>query len=164
MGDKTISDDQGIVNHLSNYFSSNYRALTYLMETTISNCGSHREEHMEDITVYGSDVLAAIDSLYENKISGPDEIFARILKECRNELVELLEIIFNSSLSSGDVPNDWKLANVTPVLRKGKGFALDNYRLISLTSLVCKLLEKIIKRKLQLYRYAPFDQGQSARI
>ena len=43
------------------------------------------------------------------------------------------------------VPNAWKEAGVTPLFKKGKKYDRQNYRPVSLTSIVCKILESIIK-------------------
>jgi len=53
-------------------------------------------------------------------------------------------LIFNQSLQSGQVPKDWKLANVTPVYKNGQRNMPNNYWHISLTSQACKILEPII--------------------
>ena len=44
---------------------------------------------------------------------------------------------------TGDLPEDWLLANVTPIFKKGDWADPGNYRPISLTSICCKLLEHI---------------------
>ena len=46
------------------------------------------------------------------------------------------------------MPNEWKLANVTPIFKKGSKSLPSNYRPISLTSVVCKMLETLIRDKL----------------
>ena len=51
-------------------------------------------------------------------------------------------------MQSGSMPDDWKLANVTPIFKKGSKALPSNYRPISLTSVVCKMLETLIKDKL----------------
>ena len=48
-------------------------------------------------------------------------------------------------MNSGDIPNDWKKANVTVVFSKRTRHCTLNYGPISLTSIVCKILESIIK-------------------
>ena len=49
------------------------------------------------------------------------------------------------SLNSGLIPNDWKIAHVTPLFKKGSKCECKNYRPVSLTSILCKILESIIK-------------------
>ena len=67
------------------------------------------------------------------------------------EITEPLTIIFNKSISESSVVDDWKAANVTPLFKKGPESKASSYRPISLTSVVCKMLESIIKQKLVQY-------------
>ena len=53
--------------------------------------------------------------------------------------------ILNSSLESGQVPEDWRVANVTTLFKKGSREELGNYRPVSLTSVVGKVIETLIK-------------------
>ena len=55
-----------------------------------------------------------------------------------------LTVLFQASLNQGIIPNDWKKAFVVPIFKKGDHSSPANYRPISLTSVVCKLLEHII--------------------
>ena len=48
----------------------------------------------------------------------------------------------NFTLSLGNIPTDWKVANVVPILKSGKNNLADNYRPISLTSVVVKMLAR----------------------
>lgn len=56
-----------------------------------------------------------------------------------------LKKIFNKSISSGECPTDWRSANVAPIHKKGDRTYPSNYRPISLTSQVCKILESIVR-------------------
>ena len=53
-------------------------------------------------------------------------------------------MIYNQSIQSGCVPQDWRDADVNPLFKKGARLACSNYRPISLTSHIVKLLERII--------------------
>ena len=75
------------------------------------------------------------------KASGPDDIPARALKELAQELAAPLSFVFNQSLTSGVIPDDWKNAHVSPIHKKGSKHQAENYRLISLTCICSKLLE-----------------------
>ena len=61
------------------------------------------------------------------------------------EIVDPLVVIFQNSLDSGIVPTDWRVANVSPLFKKGGRVKTGNYRPLSLTSVLGKLLESIIK-------------------
>jgi len=53
--------------------------------------------------------------------------------------------LFNKSLVTGEVPTDWKLANVTPIFKKVKKSGVSNYRPVSLTVNLCKVFESILR-------------------
>ena len=53
-----------------------------------------------------------LDGLNVHIASGPDGLNAKVLKECSNEISQILALIFNESLALGDVPEDWGQANV----------------------------------------------------
>ena len=92
--------------------------------------------------------MEGLSRLKEFSAHGPDEIPTKLLKDYAIYLAEPLTIIFNKSLASGTIPNVWKSANMTPIYKKGKKCDPANYRTISLTSVPCKLLEGIIKKKI----------------
>ena len=79
-----------------------------------------------------------------HKSLGPDGIHPRILKQLADVIVGPLSIIFQWSWESGEVPVDWKLANVVPIFKKGKKEDPGNYRPVSLTSVPAKIMEKVI--------------------
>ena len=79
---------------------------------------------------------------------GIDGITSSILKELNNIICKPLAIVFNKSLSEGFVPEDWRLANVTTIFKKGVKCKPENYRPISLTSLVCKTTESLLRDKI----------------
>ena len=80
--------------------------------------------------------------------SGPDDIYPKILYEVRYEILESLCYLFNLSLSTGKLPNDWKEAIIVPIYKNGDRILASNYRPVSLTSVVCKLLERLIRDEL----------------
>ncbi len=89
-----------------------------------------------------------IRNLRKDAAAGPDGISPRLLKDFETELSVPLEILFNKSLREGEVPSDWRKANVAPIYKKGPKGDPGNYRPVSLTSVPCKILESLIKDKL----------------
>ena len=69
--------------------------------------------------------------------------------QCHPVFVEsyalLIVRVFNLSLKKGVVPFEWKEANIIPLFKKGSRNKSENYRPVSLTSVICKLLERLIK-------------------
>ena len=75
----------------------------------------------------------------------------RMLKFCSSSISEPLAALFNSSLTSGKVPSEWKISRITPIHKKGDASNIANYRPISLLSLVGKLLERLVHSALMGY-------------
>ena len=80
-----------------------------------------------------------------NKLCGPDGLHSYILKTLASELSISLSIILNSSLKQKQLPKEWKQANVSAIFKKGESKNPANYRPVSLTSIVCKTMKKIIR-------------------
>ena len=57
--------------------------------------------------------------------------------------------LFNKSLRAGMVPDEWKLANIVPVYKKGDREHVENYRPISLLSLVSKVFERCVSNTIK---------------
>ncbi len=67
-----------------------------------------------------------------------------MLRELADVVAKPLSIILRQSWLTGDVPVDWRLANVTPIFKKGQKDDPGSYRPISLTSVPGKVMEQII--------------------
>ena len=103
---------------------------------------------MEDIQCTEAEVLKLLKNIDASKAQGPDEIAPRLLKEGSEQLAPTLCKLFNLSLSSGILPIDWRRANICPLHKKGNKQDPSNYRPISLTSVTCKVLERIVCKRL----------------
>ncbi|VDI00486.1 Hypothetical predicted protein [Mytilus galloprovincialis] len=90
-------------------------------------------------------VLRHLNALKIDKSPGMDKLHPRLLKEIAESLAKPLCIIYNQSLESKTVPNDWKNAMISAIFKKGNKSLAKNYRPVSLTSVVCKIMEKILR-------------------
>ncbi|GAB0207891.1 mitochondrial enolase superfamily member 1 [Grus japonensis] len=88
-----------------------------------------------------NDLLRHLDT---HKSMGPDRIHLRVLRELAEELAKPLSIIYQQSWLTGEVPDDWRLANVTSIYRKGPKEDSGNYRPVSLTLVPGKVMEQVI--------------------
>ncbi len=72
-----------------------------------------------DLEICRDEALKALQSLKTNKSPRPDKIYPKLFKEISKEIHSPLTMLFNMSLQHGIIPNDWKLANVAPIFKKG---------------------------------------------
>ncbi len=79
-----------------------------------------------------------IDKLNKFNTPGPDEIYRRILKQCKKIVCEQLVRIYWKSIDSWEVPSLWTQANVIPIFKKWDRTLMSNYRLVSLELVVGK--------------------------
>jgi len=68
--------------------------------------------------------------------TGPDNIHPHVLKQCAIAFSFPLCLLFQQSIDSGFMPKSWKLANITPVHKNGSKLSTNNYRGISLISVL----------------------------
>ncbi|PKU36215.1 rna-directed dna polymerase from mobile element jockey- hypothetical protein [Limosa lapponica baueri] len=71
-------------------------------------------------------------------------MYPRVLREVAEVIAGPLSIIFGRSWRTGEVPKNWRKANVTPVFKKGKNENPGNYRLVSRASILGKMMEQLI--------------------
>ena len=92
-----------------------------------------------------------IKQMKNTKSSGYDRISVKLLQAAGSAIVEPLTYIFNQSLETGIFPDDWKIAKVTPIYKSDKKTLCDNYRPISVISVVPKIFEKVVCEQLTKY-------------
>ena len=107
------------------------------------------KEKMPELIINEEMVLKQLNSLKIDKSPGPDELHPRLLKELAKSLTKPLCIIFNQSLRLKMTPKQWKKVTISAIFKKRNRSMAGNYRPVSLTSVVCKLLEKIIREHIK---------------
>ena len=103
------------------------------------------EKKLGQLIVTPEVVARKINNMKANKSPGVDGLSPKILKETVEQISKPLAHVFNMSLQEGIVPLEWKEANIIPLFKKGSRNKSVNYRPVSLTSVICKLLETIIR-------------------
>ncbi|KAK8748335.1 hypothetical protein OTU49_016085 [Cherax quadricarinatus] len=108
--------------------------------------GIHQQV-LDDIHTDEEEVKKLLRDIDTSKAMGPDNISPWVLREGADMLCVPLTTIFNTSLETGQLPEVWKTANIVPIFKKGDRKEALNYRPVSLTCIVCKVMEKIIRRR-----------------
>ena len=110
------------------------------------------ETNCPEFFISEQEVKDQLDILNSSKPSGPDGVAPMILKKISISLVSPLTFLFNQSLQCGRLPYIWKRSHVTPVYKnKGSMSEVSNFRPISLTCVLCKMMEKILVKHMHNY-------------
>ena len=135
-----VNDPKGKAEALNKQFKS-----VFTNETDFTPNQQHPQyPFITPINITSPGVLKLLQGLNPTKASGPDNLSPRVLKELSLQIAEPLTILFQKSLSDGVVPSDWRRANVVPIFKKGQKYSCANYRPISLTCIISKVMEHII--------------------
>ena len=131
---------------LNNFFSSVFTIenVNVLPEPEAVYKGD-QNNMLSNINITLSDVYEKLIHLKADKAPGPDGLVPRFLIEAASSVCIPLWLIFRKSLQDSVLPKLWKCSNLTPIFKKGDKSCPVNYRPVSLTSQVCKILESIVK-------------------
>ena len=131
---------------LNEYFSSVFTTEDISsLPVPFTKFEGNKSEHLGQLFVTPVMIANKIKKMKDNKSPGFDGIPPKLLKEIVEQISTPLAIFFNLSLEEGIVPSEWKEANITPLFKKGSRNKPENYRPVSLTSVICKLLETLIR-------------------
>ena len=137
-----VDDDKEIAEVMVDYFSTVY---TDHRGAQMPKMDDMTDEQIDDIIFTPESVEKQLQNLNINKSCGPDEIHPHVLQKTAKAMSVPLALIFQKSLNEGICPDEWKRANVTPIHKKGDRTEPSNYRPVSLTSQVCKVMESMIR-------------------
>ena len=137
----------GKANLLNKHFQSVFSAETDDQIPTVPQ-QTEAQFSLNNITLNKNGIVKLIQNLNPHKAPGPDGLSPKLLKLAPEIISEYLLHLFRKCFELKTIPSAWKLANVTPVFKKGNRTDPSNYRPISLTSVLCKLFEHIITSNL----------------
>ena len=103
------------------------------------------------------EVMNYLSHLNIYKSGGPDQIHPKLLKTLskNSDFVLAVTNLFNKCVASGSIPKVWKTAQVTALHKKGPKWEACNYRPISLTCILCKVFEKVVRNHV-MDHFLPF--------
>ena len=116
----------------------------YFVSDKINSC---ENETLSDILLNKDVISEAINEMSTNSAAGPDGMPASLFKECRDELCIPLQIFFAKSLTEGIIPSCLKTAAIVPVYKGGGPSSPSNYRPISLTPILMKIFERVVRKQ-----------------
>ena len=135
-------DDQSKVEILSKQYSS---VFTKEDMNNIPTIEDRSNKLIKDLVITVEMVTKALHEINPNKSCGPDLIHPRLLIELADQIAEPITVLFNKTVQSGILPTDWKRAFISPIYKKGSRHLAENYRPISLTSIISKIIEKLVR-------------------
>ena len=116
-------------------FNQYFHSVFTTTSSTLPDMGSPAIESLQSINISEADVYDALTSLDPNKALGIDGIGPKILKNCSESLFQPLCHLFNLSLASSVIPNEWKTHKIIPIFKSGDRSLISNYRPISLLAM-----------------------------
>ena len=143
--DSLVFDDKDKADVVQNQFSSMF---TQEPEGDIPRLAPRTDAKVNNIHVTAEMVLELLKTLKINKSCGPDDIHPMMLKELAELLASPVATLFNMSIQDGVLPEEWLTAFVSPIFKKGARNLAVNYRPISLTCILCKVLETIVRKRI----------------
>ena len=103
-----------------------------------------QSDKLRNFSIDRDRVLKAIRNLKVNKSPGIDGIHPKALKELDEVISYPITMIYKKSLEESELPRQWKDAEITPIYKKEQRNLPKNYRPVSLTSIICKIMEKLV--------------------
>src|SRR5664279_3607795 len=122
-----------------------------MVEDEQQDCVEQQSSQLRDVAFSIDSVYKKLINLDSSKSPGPDGLHPHLLKSCANNPAKPLKMIYQKSVQTGKIPQDWKMADISPIFKKGLKTDPRNYRPVSLTSVPCKIMESLIKDELLTY-------------
>jgi hypothetical protein len=149
-GDQLVTDEGRMAEMLNTFFCSVFTQED-LDELPQPEQLYHGEELFSSVTFDQQTVQKKLENLKPSSTPGPDGVWPRVLQKLASSLAMPLALIFTKLFQEGSVPSIWKQANVTPIFKKGVKGNPGNYRPVSLTCVICKIMESLIRDQLVLH-------------
>ena len=138
-----VTDDEIIANLFAETFAQSYTRETVTNTTPLLSTPKVNFA-LSDIAFPEELIKIKLSKLKSTTSPGPDGITPTVLNKCAETVCIPLKILMTQSFQNSQLPEDWRLAIVKPIFKKGDKFQAVNYRPISLTAVIAKIMESII--------------------
>lgn len=153
--DSVIKGDQKIANAFNNFFVNIGPNLGKNIPEVNKDFNHYMKGHYNNsiflTPIDGQEISNIISAFKSGKSSGYDGISPSIVKETSTTIISPLVSIFNKSICTGIVPDQLKIAKITPIYKSGEKKQFSNYRPISVLPCFSKVLERLIYNRLYSY-------------
>ena len=107
-------------NDMANTMNNNYLCSVFTIEqlNNIRQLGQYEGNILDTFNFSTEKVQEKLQHLNINKSTGRDMLHARMLSALEDKLARLLTHIFNNSVETGIIPEDWISANATAIHKK----------------------------------------------
>ena len=139
---------------LLNFFQSVFQSETYgPLTQECFQASKTLTSAMSKLVISPDKVGKLLANLKENKSMGPDKLHPKLLKLLagNSSFVSALTLLLNKCIDQETIPAVWKSAVVVPIHKKGSVHLAENYRPVSLTCILCKLYETILREHILPY-------------
>ena len=148
--DKIVADSSQMATVLNEFFCTvftdeNTETLPHVEQAFTG------DDPLVTVQFSSDEVKKKLLKLRKSAAPGPDMLWPRVLQRMADVLSLPLSLIYSRCLAEGTVPLVWKQANVTPIYKKGSKAVPGNYRPVSLTSVLCKIMESIVRDAIVLH-------------
>lgn len=143
------SDNEHKADLLNKFFHS-----VFISESdtdNLPNFVTRTNQTLENVEITETIVKKHLNKIKESKSQGSDGIHPKLIKETVTSITKPVTKIYTKSMEESKLPQIWKVANITPIHKKGPKTDVSNYRPISLTSIICKTMERIVRDTLMDY-------------
>ena len=151
-GNNEVTDSKDMANMFNDFFASIGNSLA----KKIPNAGHQNIPKKTNAVFHFSPITPDFVKLHFQKLpngkaTGLDTLSTRLLKTGVENFSTPLTHIFNLSLTSGKVPEEWKTARITPIFKEGSKTDVNNYRPISVLPVTLKVLERAVHDQFYLF-------------
>jgi hypothetical protein len=146
---QTLTTNIGKANALNDYFSSVYTVDNGIVPTFVSRVKDTQK--LESVIFNRVSIIRAAKKIKPKLTCDPDGYPSLLITKLISVLALPLSLIFQTLMSIGKAPSCWKKAVIVPFFKKGASSDPANYRPVSLTSVFCKLMERVIVQEMLRY-------------
>ena len=140
-GNRKVTDDAEKAELLNRVFAAKF---TNPDVTAFPPAPDYPLDILNTFEVCEGTVMSILRSVSPHKACGPDNVSARVIHECYDELTVPVTKLCRLSVSQGTFPSIWKRANIVSIFKKGSKALPTNYRSVSLLPLLSKVLERVV--------------------